>query len=110
MAEQKTAKPYFADVFNAVYLFHKKWNGTGYGDADWEQIMHEATQLRDKVAPTEDHPLYTYCTDVLMSALAEIERERGKRLMIGVIVLISAIAVSVFFGAVLAIADVEDDE
>jgi len=30
--------------------------------------------------------------------------------MIGVIVLISAIAVSVFFGAVLAIADVEDDE
>ena len=30
--------------------------------------------------------------------------------MIGVVVLISAIAVSVFFGAVLAIADVEDDE
>jgi len=30
--------------------------------------------------------------------------------MIGVIVAISAIAVSVFFGAVLAIADVEDDE
>jgi len=30
--------------------------------------------------------------------------------MIGVIVLISAIAVSVFFGAVLAVADVEDDE
>ena len=30
--------------------------------------------------------------------------------MIGVMVLISAIAVSVFFGAVLAIADVEDDE
>jgi len=30
--------------------------------------------------------------------------------MIGVIVLISAIAVSVFFGAVLAIADVEDEE
>ena len=30
--------------------------------------------------------------------------------MIGVIVLISAIAVSVFFGVVLAIADVEDDE
>ena len=30
--------------------------------------------------------------------------------MIGVIVLISPIAVSVFFGAVLAIADVEDDE
>ena len=30
--------------------------------------------------------------------------------MIGVIVLISAIAVSVVFGAVLAIADVEDDE
>ena len=30
--------------------------------------------------------------------------------MIGVVVLISAIAVSAFFGAVLAIADVEDDE
>jgi len=30
--------------------------------------------------------------------------------MIGVVVLISAIVVSVFFGAVLAIADVEDDE
>ena len=30
--------------------------------------------------------------------------------MIGVVVLISAIAVSVFFGAILAIADVEDDE
>lgn len=30
--------------------------------------------------------------------------------MIGVIVLILAIAVSVFFGAVLAIADVEDEE
>ena len=30
--------------------------------------------------------------------------------MIGVIVLISAIAVSIIFGAVLAIADVEDDE
>ena len=30
--------------------------------------------------------------------------------MVGVIVLISAIAVSAFFGAVLAIADVEDDE
>ncbi len=30
--------------------------------------------------------------------------------MIGVVVLISAIAVSVFFGAVLAIADVEDEE
>ena len=30
--------------------------------------------------------------------------------MVGVIVAISAIAVSVFFGAVLAIADVEDDE
>ena len=30
--------------------------------------------------------------------------------MIGVIVLISAIAVSVFFGAVLAIADVDEDE
>ena len=30
--------------------------------------------------------------------------------MIGVIVAVSAIAVSVFFGAVLAIADVEDDE
>jgi len=30
--------------------------------------------------------------------------------MIGVIVAISAIAVSVFFGAVLAVADVEDDE
>ena len=30
--------------------------------------------------------------------------------MIGVVILISAIAVSIFFGAVLAIADVEDDE
>ena len=30
--------------------------------------------------------------------------------MIGVVILISAIAVSVFFGAVLAVADVEDDE
>ena len=30
--------------------------------------------------------------------------------MIGVIVLISTIAVSIIFGAVLAIADVEDDE
>ena len=30
--------------------------------------------------------------------------------MIGVVVLISAITVSVFFGAVLGIADVEDDE
>lgn len=30
--------------------------------------------------------------------------------MIGVVVLISAIAVSIIFGAVLAIADVEDDE
>ena len=30
--------------------------------------------------------------------------------MIGVVVLISAIAVSVFFGAVLAVADVEDEE
>lgn len=30
--------------------------------------------------------------------------------MIGVVVLLIAIAVSVFFGAVLAIADVEDDE
>ena len=30
--------------------------------------------------------------------------------MIGVVVLISAIAVGSFFGAVLAIADVEDDE
>ena len=30
--------------------------------------------------------------------------------MAGVIVLIIAIAVSVFFGAVLAVADVEDDE
>ena len=30
--------------------------------------------------------------------------------MIGVIVLISAIAVSVFFGAVLAIADVDEEE
>ena len=77
MAEQKSNKPYFADVFNAVYLFHKKWNGTGYGDADWEQIMHEATQLRNKVASSENHPLYTYCTDVLMSALAEIERHNG---------------------------------
>ena len=79
MAEQKTTKPYMADVYNAVYLFHKKWSGTGYGDAEWEQIMKEAETLRNKVAPNEKHPLYMYCTDVLMDALEEIERRNGSK-------------------------------
>lgn len=65
-------KPYFADYFNYVYLFHKKWSGTGYGDAEWEQIIKEAGEISKKIGKEN-----LYGMNLLYDAVSEIERHNG---------------------------------
>jgi len=74
---QKSEKVYFADVYNAVFLFHKKWSRNNYTDSEFEQLIAEATELRNKCIPNENNPLYKFFTDMLCGALLEIDRHNG---------------------------------
>lgn len=75
MAEQKSEKPYFADVYNATYIFHKKWSGDKYTDAEWSQIVKEADAIWKKLCSSGEN---VFGTDILVATLSEIERHNLK--------------------------------
>lgn len=63
-------KPYFADAYNAVYIFHKKWSGDKFTDDDWENAIREAEEIDRKM----NNP---FARDMLFDALQEMERHNG---------------------------------
>lgn len=72
-------KPYFADHYNYVFLFHKKWSGDSYTDVEWSEILSEADQIYNNFGG-KDNP---HVLEMLCAALEEIERHCGHENMWG---------------------------